>query len=65
MSLKVAACIIDNIVVNCAVYDEDLSLGWLNSIKNNYDKVLIVDRAGVGWEEYEPNKLRSIQPSDE
>jgi hypothetical protein len=65
MTLKIAACIIDGVVVNASVYDEDLSVAWLDAVKNTYDKVLIVDRAATDWEEYEVNKLRPPMPVEE
>lgn len=65
MTLKIAACIINGVVVNASVYDEDLSVAWLNAVKNNYDKVLITDRAATDWEEYEVNKLRPPMPVEE
>lgn len=63
MTLKIAACINDGIVVNTAVYDTSSSQVWAES--TDYDKVLIVDEAAIGWEEYEPNKIRAKKPSDE
>ena len=63
MSLKIAAAIRDGVVVNASVYDEDTSAAWLAAVTPDYDSVLIVDEAGVGWEEYEPGHLRMPQPS--
>lgn len=65
MTLKIAACIINGVVVNASVYDEDSSTAWLDAVKNNYDKILIVDRAATDWEEYEVDKLRSPMPVEE
>lgn len=65
MTLKIAACIVNGIVVNAAVYDEDSSIDWFNAVKNNYDKILIVNQASVNWEEYEVNKLRPPMPIEE
>jgi hypothetical protein len=49
MANKVAACINDSVVVNVAVYDETLSAEWLKVVKKEFDEVLIVDNAGIGW----------------
>lgn len=65
MALKTAACIRDGVVVNAAVYDEDTSAAWLAAIEAEYDSVLIVDQAGIGWEEYKKGKVRPTQPTDE
>jgi hypothetical protein len=62
MGLKVAACIINGVVVNTAVYDESESQVWAEN--TGYDKVIIVDSAAIGWVEYEPNKVRAVKPSD-
>jgi len=63
MALKIAACVRDGIVVNAAVYDEDTSAGWLAAVKPQFDSVLIVDQAAIGWEEYKKGKVRMPQPS--
>lgn len=65
MTIKTAACVKNGIVVNTCVYDEDSSQGWLDSIKNEYDNVIITDIASIGWIEYEPNKVRAVQPSND
>lgn len=49
MAIKYAACINNNIVVDVANYDEDNSKEWLEAVKSNYDKVLVVENAGIGW----------------
>jgi len=65
VALKTAALIRDSIVVNAAVYDEATSGPWLDAIRDDYDSVLIVDKAGIGWEEYEPGKLRTPAPTED
>ena len=65
MTQKIAACLVDGKVVNTAVFDTDISKEWLKAIKPNYDKVLIVETAGIDWEEYEVNKLRPPMPIEE
>jgi Ni,Fe-hydrogenase maturation factor len=62
MGLKTAALIRNGTVENVAVYDEDTSKAWLDSVKPKWDSVLIVDVAAIGWEEYEPGKVRMPQP---
>jgi hypothetical protein len=46
---KVAACIKDNLVVNVAVFNENTSNSWLEQIKSQYDKVIITEKAGIGY----------------
>ncbi len=63
MGLKTAALIRDGIVENVAVYDEDTSQAWLDAVNDEWDSVLCVDVAGIGWEEYKKGKLRPPAPS--
>ena len=63
MALKNAACVAGGTVVNVAVYDEATSGPWLDAVTSDYDSILIVDEAGIGWEEYEPGKVRMPQPA--
>lgn len=61
MSLKVAAQIIDGVVVNASVYDEDTSQEWLALVEPDFDEVRIVDEAGIGWT-VEEDGLRPPSP---
>jgi len=65
MTLKTAAVIKSGVVVNVCVYDEESSGSWLAAVKAENDSVLIVDEAGIGWEEYKKGKVRPQQPSDD
>ena len=59
----VAAIIDGGVVVNVAALstENDYS-AWLDAMRAEHDAVLIVPAAGIGWEEWEPGKVRPVQP---
>ena len=60
----VAAMINDGIVVNVgALSTENDYTEWLELARQEYDDVLLVEKAGVGWE-VTPNGLRPAVPDD-
>jgi hypothetical protein len=63
MAVKRAACVTDGVVVLVAEYDEATSGPWLDAVKGDYDSVLIVDTAGIGWEEWQAGSLRPPAPT--
>lgn len=63
MAILNAACIIDGEVVNVAVYDEETSVSWLAEAKKQFDKVLIVPHAGIGWKVTDEG-LRGPKPDE-
>jgi hypothetical protein len=61
---KVLALVQDGIVVNVAALSTENDYTQLKvDLATQYDSVLEVAIAGVGWEEYEPGKLRMPQPA--
>ena len=59
----VAAFIVDGVVVNVgALSTENDYVPMLALLADEYDSILIVPAAGIGWEEYEPGKVRPVQP---
>ena len=60
---QVAAMIDDGVVVNVAALStENDYTDWLKAVKDAHDSVLIVEAAGIGWEEYKKGKVRPTQP---
>ena len=55
---------IDNgVVVNVASVGTDHDYTWLKDhLASKHDSVLEVPEAGIGWEEYEPGKVRMPSP---
>ena len=61
---QVAAMVDGGVVTNVAALStENDYTDWLKDARTRHDSVLIVDAAGIGWEEYEPGKVRPPQPS--
>ena len=59
----VAAFIVDGVVVNVgALSTENDYVPMLAALADEYDSILIVPAAGIGWEEYEPGALRPPSP---
>jgi hypothetical protein len=60
---EVAAVIDGGVVVNVAALASEVDYtAWLTAMRADHDSVLIVPAAGIGWEEYEPGKVRAPQP---
>jgi hypothetical protein len=63
---KVLAMIDGGVVVNVAALSSENDYSQFKAeLAKEHDNVLEVARAGVGWEEYEPGKLRPPAPSPE
>jgi hypothetical protein len=61
---QVAAIIDSGVVVNVAALASEVDhSAWLDAMRAEHDSVLIVDAAGIGWEEYEKGKVRPTAPS--
>ena len=61
---NVAAYIIDGVVVNVGALSTENDYTAAHALlADQYDSILIVPAAGIGWEEYEPGKVRPPQPS--
>ena len=60
---NVAAFIIDGTVVNVgALSTENDYEACHAALADQYDSILIAPAAGIGWEEYEPGKVRMPSP---
>jgi hypothetical protein len=60
---EVAAIIDGGVVVNVAALSDEVDYtGWLAAMRDQHDDVRLVAAAGIGWEEYEPGKVRPVQP---
>jgi hypothetical protein len=64
-ALPVVLAIIDGgVVVNVAALSSENDYSQLKAdLAAQHDSVLEVATAGIGWEEYEPGKVRMPQPS--
>jgi hypothetical protein len=61
---KVLAVIDGGVVVNVAALSSENDYTALKAdLASKHDSVLEVPVAGIGWEEYEPGKVRMPQPS--
>jgi hypothetical protein len=61
---QVLAMVDNGIVVNVAALSTENDYTALKAqLATEYDSVLEVLAAGIGWEEYEPGKLRMPQPA--
>jgi hypothetical protein len=61
---KVLAIIDGGVVVNVAALSSENDYSALKAdLASKHDSVLEVAVAGIGWEEYEPGKLRMPAPS--
>jgi hypothetical protein len=61
---KVLAMVDGGVVVNVAALSTDNDYTQLKAhLATRHEKVLEVAVAGIGWEEYKPNKLRPPAPS--
>ena len=59
----VLAIIDDGVVVNVAALSTENDYSALKAhLATQHDSVLEVAAAGIGWEEYEPGKVRMPQP---
>jgi len=60
---KVLAIIDDGVVVNVAALSSENDYTQLKAdLATQHDSVLEVAEAGIGWEEYEPGKVRMPSP---
>ena len=60
---KVRAIIDDGVVVNVAALSSENDYTQLKAdLATQHDSVLEVAEAGIGWEEYEPGKVRMPSP---